>query len=67
MGYYLWIVFFDPGNSRYLLKSRHGHRIVPQSIFIRGKSVVKISHLLSHTTWSIKKKKTLRKVKTGEE
>lgn len=36
---YLGIILFDPSNSCKLCKTRQGHRIVPQRIFISGHCV----------------------------
>jgi hypothetical protein len=45
----LWIVFFDPSNSRDLSKPWQGHRVMPQCIFICCDGVFEIAHLFGHT------------------
>lgn len=46
----LWIVLFDPSDSRNLSEARNGGRIMPQGVFVCRESVFKIAHLLSDTT-----------------
>ena len=50
---HLGIIFLDPSDACDLCKSRQGHRVVPQGIFISGKSVIQISHLLGDSPCEI--------------
>lgn len=47
----LWIVLFDPSDSRNLSEARNGGGIMAQGVFVCGESVFEIAHLLSDTTY----------------